>query len=144
MKFTRGKRIALEVLGPPALGAAIMTSVIAVFAIAEAAEKGAALQRLKELAQAGTVAVVFAYMLAGAQSIFYAFIMEWRFARGLDPRSWRSVGLSSALGFLSGAVIVLSLGWRSDLLNAWLWFAYGGLGLLVGFTLGLLIKRLSR
>jgi hypothetical protein len=93
MTFTRGKRIALELLGPPALGATLMIALMAGITVVETIEKGDVLQRLKELAQGTVFVAVFAYMLAGAQSILYACIMEWRFARGLDPRSWRSVVL---------------------------------------------------
>jgi hypothetical protein len=142
MTFTRGKRIALELLGPPALGATLMIALMAGITVVETIEKGDVLQRLKELAQGTVFVAVFAYMLAGAQSILYACIMEWRFARGLDPRSWRSVVLSS--GLASGAAIMLVIGWRSDLHAQWLWVFYGGIGLLVGFSLGLLIRRLSR
>ncbi len=144
MKFTRGKRIALEVLGPPFLGAILMTTVFAAMAVAEALEKGEFRHRLEQVAQVTLMAVFVAYILAGIQSVLYALVMEWRFARGLDPRSWKSVGLSCTLGFLSGAVIVLPMGWGRQLLNPWLWLIYGGLGLLVGFALGLLIRRLSR
>jgi hypothetical protein len=68
--------------------------------------------------------------------------MEWRFARGLDPRSWRSVGLSTVLGFFSGAAIVAAYGFSgSDIF--FLWLLFGGTGLAVGFILGVLIKALS-
>jgi uncharacterized membrane protein len=65
-------------------------------------------------------------------------IMEWRFARELSPRSWRSVGLSSFLGALSGYVLITAaFGSRSDLDVV---AAGAGLGLAVGFLLGFFIK----
>jgi hypothetical protein len=144
MPFTRGKRIALELLGPPAIGAVLMIALMAGFTVVLAIEKGDTLHRLKELAQGAVFFVVFAYMFAGAQSILYACIMEWQYARGLDPCSWRAVALSSGLGLASGAAIMLVIGWRGDLHAQWLWVLYGGVGLLVGLLLGLLIRRLSR
>lgn len=140
MKFTRRKRIALEVLGPPALGAFLTSAILAVVALVDALEEGDYGHQLTQVAELAILAVMFGYMLAGVQSILYALIMEWRFARGLDPRSWRSVGLSTVLGFASGGVIVVIFGWPME----WLpWLYYGGTGTVVGFTLGVLIKWLS-
>lgn len=144
MNFTRGKRIALEVLGPPAMSAIIATTVFAAFAIVEAVEKEGTWHRLKQVAGVALAAVIGAYVLAGVQSILYAFVMEWRFTRGLDPRSWRSVGWSTGLGFGAGGVIVLVVGWSNGFGEVFAWLSFGGLGLLVGFALGLLIRCLAR
>ena len=85
---------------------------------------------------------VMAYVFAGLQSIFYAIIMEWRFSQGLDPRGWRSISLSTLLGLMSGAAICLAYGFdRSDTRTLWLFF--GGIGLVVGFLMGVLIRMLS-
>lgn len=144
MKFTRRKRIALELLGPPAIGAVLIITVFAGLAAREVIEKGEALQRFKQVGQVALMAVMGAYLMAGVQSGLYALVMEWRFSRGLDPRSGKTVGLSSVLGFLAGAVIALAMGWRNELLNPALWLLHGGLGLVVGAAMGLLIRLLSR
>jgi len=86
--------------------------------------------------------LLFAYALTGLQSVVYAMVLEWRFMRGFDPCSWRSVGLSSLLGLASGLPIAIGYGRdRSDLFAIWLFWP--GLGLLVGFLMGLLIKAWS-
>ena len=82
---------------------------------------------------------VMAYVFAGLQSIFYAIIMV---SQGLDPRGWRSISLSTLLGLMSGAAICLAYGFdRSDIRTLWLFF--GGIGLVVGFLMGVLIRMLS-
>ena len=89
--------------------------------------------------------LLFAYVGLGVQSIFYTVIMEWRFKRGLDPASWRSVSLSTFLGFWSGAVVVLIDAKRygvSQILEGV--FIVGGVGLVVGLIMGLLIRAWSR
>jgi hypothetical protein len=138
MKLTRGKRIALEVLGPPALGASVWLVVIFVSQLFEPAGKDL-IRFLRELPGAALFLLVAAYVFAGLQSVFYAVIMEWNFTAGLDPRSWKSVALSSLLGLCSGGVIplVFSAGRKT----AWEpWLLLGGLGLLVGLAMGLLIR----
>lgn len=135
MRFTRNKRIALEILSPPALGAGwwVLATMPHVTWTAEGL-----------VGHFGLVVVVtgYAYWFAGIPSLVYAAIMEWRFARGLDPRGWRSVGLSAVLGFISGGGIMVCLGWRR-LWDPVPWLIFGGGGAVVGFILGLLIKRLS-
>ena len=111
MKFTRGKRIALELLGPPALGAGIFALYLIGAAAWEIAVKGKALGKtLGDFGLGILIVLVYAYIFVGVQSILYAVIMEWRFKRGLDPRSWRAVMLSTALGFASGSIIAVPLG----------------------------------
>jgi hypothetical protein len=144
--MTRRKRIALELLGPPFLGALICLAVMSIAGMAQQdAKKETGESRLLALLQMLYVlplALVYAYVLTGIQSIIYMVILEWRFSRGLDPRSWRSVGLSSLLGFASGAVLALVFGSGSaGLFNAWL--LWGALGLTVGFFMGFLIWRWS-
>ena len=146
MKFTRGKRIALELLGPPFVGTLIALALGSAKAIRESVLSGQWTGWDFRIIQGFVLGFIFslpfAYIFAGVQSIVYTLIMEWRFALGLDPRNWRSVGLSTALGFASGAVICMGFGPAySDTRALWLYF--GGIGLAVGFVLGLLIKSWS-
>ena len=148
MKFTRGKRIAFELFGPAALGAGIYSLFFAGAAIWEIVTNGKALWRtLGELGAAILLCLIMAYVIVGIQSILCTVIMEWRFKRGLDPRSWRMVGLSSLLGFASGLVIALPMAFEErNWMPAMFYFAaaYGGVGLVVGFLMGLLIRRWSK
>ena len=84
------------------------------------------------------VVLLFAYIFAGLPSLLYAAIMEWRFARGLNPDSWRAVAWSSGLGLASGlAIIGVASTGRAEF-TAYAMFS--GLGLAVGFLLGWFIK----
>lgn len=138
MKFTRRKRIAIELLGPgllgtmPILGTTLWTTAI----------EGGLWKLNTEMLQFVGVVLLFGYAFAGVQSIAYAVIMEWRFSRGLDPRSWRMVGLSTVLGSASGAVIILAMG-KPNVTEAKAWLVLCSWGLIVGFVLGLSIKGLS-
>jgi hypothetical protein len=77
--------------------------------------------------------------MIAVQSGCYAAIMEWRFSRGLDPRSWRATALSTALGYLSGLPLALGYGYE----RRETWWLFNLLGPVVGLTLGLLIRRWS-
>jgi hypothetical protein len=137
MTLTREKRIALELLGPPVLGGSMAAAWAVVdlarnanVAVTNALVAGPALLLLY---------LAFAIPMIGIQAGGYALVMEWRFARGLDPRGWRMVGLSTALGFASGAVVALAYGMdRKDT-----WYLFNSIGPTVGFVLGLLIKHWS-
>lgn len=84
------------------------------------------------------VVLLFAYIFAGLPSLLYAAIMEWRFARGLNPNSWRAVAWSSGLGLASGlAIIGVASTGRAEF-TAYAMFSE--LGLAVGFLLGWFIK----
>ena len=142
MKLTRRKRIALELLGPPFIGATLPALFFVPTALGGAIMKGDPASGLKELGTNLGIVYAVAYMIAGVQSVLYTVIMEWCFSRGIDPRSWRSVGLSTLLGFFSGAAICLGYGFqRSDVIALWVFF--GGTGLAVGLILGFLIKGWS-
>ncbi len=142
MKLTRGKRIVIELLGPPIVGATGLILVFFAIALPGAMAKPDLMRELKQAGTAVLVIYAFAFVFAGLQSILYTLIMEWRFARGLNPRSWPAVGWSTGLGFASGAAICFAYGFhRSDTLALWGYF--GGIGTAVGFVLGILIKVLS-
>lgn len=143
MKLTRGKRIALELLGPPFIGAALMISFATVNMLWEASASDSYHDKFRDWPTFMVVVFGFAYVFVGAQSIIYTAIMEWRFKRGLDPRSWRMVGLSSTLGFASGgAVVIVAIFGDPQFMLTGL-AIWGGTGLLVGFLMGLLIKSWS-
>ena len=142
MKLTRGKRIALELLGPPALGAIIMTTIERGTMLFEAVNQGSVVAGIKQVCEYGALVLVLAHFFAGLQSVLYTVVMEWRFSKGLDPASWKMVKLSSVLGFGSGAVLIAVK--IPDLTNmGMILLSTGGLGLVVGFIMGLLIKRWS-
>jgi len=137
MKLTRGKRIALELLGPPLLG------VIVLMAISYAQTLWIALQDWKTpklepglLKPLGLLIV--AYLFAGIPSVIYTFVMEWSFAKGLDPESGRTMQLSAYLGTMAGISIGLLIGAFHFDSTFWL---MGGIGLIVGFLMGLLIRH---
>lgn len=136
MNFTRRKRIALELLGPPLLGVIYFAANMVL--VVTHPPPGTKASPLTELFIWTMVMVANAYFWAGIPSLIYMLIMEWCFAHGLDPQSWLSVGLSSALGFLSGVCVNL-------LLDAAHTFGspFPAIGVAVGFALGWLIRRLS-
>ena len=142
MHLTRRKRIAFELLGPPFIGASPFIVAIAGSSLWDTITKSRPWKfPLETLQMIGTF-LLFAYAIVGLQSILFTAIMEWRFTCSLDPRSWRAVWLSSSLGLASGAVVALAYGFRrGDQIGLWLF--WGGFGLAVGFTMGLLIKALS-
>lgn len=136
MKLTRGKRIALELLGPPALG------VIIVMAISYAQTLWIVLQDEKTpKLEPGLLKpfglLIFAYLFAGIPSVIYTMVMEWRFTKGLDPESWRTIQFSACLGTMAGIFVGLLL--SEFHLNSAFWLM-SGIGLIVGFLMGLLIK----
>lgn len=142
MKLTRKKRIALELLGPPAVGAGIPIIIVGGMALIESTTKANSAVQLKEVGQMAALFFLGAYFVAGLQSILCTAVMEWRFTKGLDPASWQMVRLSSVLGFGSGAIVSLGNLDQPTKLGPML-LAFGGLGLVVGFIMGLLIKHWS-
>lgn len=137
MKLTRGKRVVLELLGPPLLGAIIL------MAISYAQTLWIALQNWKTpKVEPGILKpfglLIFAYLFAGIPSVIYTLVMEWRFAKGLDPESWRTIQVSACLGTMAGIFVGLLVG--EFHLNSAFWLM-SGIGLIVGFLMGLLIKH---
>lgn len=51
--------------------------------------------------------MLFAPVVCGIPSILYTVVMEVAFCRGLQPRSGRALALSTLLGALSGAAMLL-------------------------------------
>jgi hypothetical protein len=137
----RSKRILLELLGPPLLGSVVLWTGIAVWTCWETIKERKPIQWDGQIFSFMGMVLIFAYLLAGIPSIVYTVIMEWRFRQGLDPQSRRAVILSTVLGLLSGIAIVLTItGGRWEDTG---WVFYGGIGALVGLSLGWMIKALS-
>ena len=139
MKLTRKKRIALELLGPPALGAGIPTILFGGASLIESLIKGSSIGHLKDVGSVAALYFFYAYFIVGLQSILYTVIMERRFKHGLDPCSWRMVRMSSLLGFGSGAILAV-FAINDPKIMGGIVLIMGGLGLVVGFLIGLLIK----
>jgi hypothetical protein len=140
--MTRRSRITLELVGPPLLGAGLVTAWAVIQMLTDATTTTAAgwANQLGMLPMAFVMYTVFAIPCIGLQTLAYTAIMEWRFARGLDPRSWRAVGWSTVLGWASGAVLAFGYGIaRKDT-----WYFFNGMGPAVGCLLGLIIRRKSK
>lgn len=135
MALTRGRRRLLEVFAPPLLGSVLGILLGVIMHLA----RGGGLDFLWLQRRDYLVTFFWAYLLGGLPSLGYMFIMEWRYDSGLDPGSWRSVGLSALLGGVAGVVMIAPFSPRDP--GAMLYL--GGLGAAVGFILGWLIKRLS-
>lgn len=138
MKFTRGKRIALEVLGPPFLGAILMTS----YTIGEHLLRNGDLSFVFLQGRDYLLVFFFAYVFGILPSLAYMGLMEAAFNRGLDPTDWRAVGLSSGLGLLAGAGIMLFVSSGRASVGELTYFAI--FGLIVGLLLGLIIWFFTR
>ncbi|HEY4245538.1 MAG TPA: DUF1731 domain-containing protein [Lacunisphaera sp.] len=138
--LTRGWRIAIEILGPAPIGALVWVVGTGVRNLWMTSENG---MLVTNALMALPLAILFAYFFVGIQSLFYTAILEWSFARGLDPGSWSTVGLSTVLGLVSGVVIVAASGFsRAGVTESLI--SSGGVGVSVGLILGLLIKFLSK
>lgn len=142
MKSARRERIALELLGPPLAGGIIIGLAFIFPDLVGKSKLRAWWEHIPLGLYSMMIAVTAAYIMACIPSILYTCVMEWRFSRGLDPRSWQSIGLSTLLGLASGSAIALTYGYeRADPLLFWLKFC--GTGLAVGFLMGLWIKSLA-
>ncbi len=135
----RKARIALEILGPSFLGVVLPFGLWQGLAAVQGASGQFLWLQMHELPNT----LGWAYLFGGPPSVVYMVVMEWRFARGLDPRSWRAVGLSTLLGLAAGLSIAFTLisGWWPDVVAP---LNLGGIGVAVGFVLGLIIRRFSR
>lgn len=135
MTLTRGRRVCLEVLAPPFLGSCLGLLAGTVLSLVQ----GASLQFLWLQRWDYLVTFFWAYLLGGLPSVGYMLVMEWRFARGLEPRSGRAVALSTLLGGGAGGLISAAI----LPLDAGVSFYLTGLGGTVGFIIGQLVKRLT-
>jgi len=140
--LSRGPRIALELLAPPPLGAVTLFVASGIRSAWNTGLENSPWKWDPHFLASAAVVLFFAYLMAGIQSILYRIVLEWQFSRGLSPRSWRAVGLSTLLGFASGALIAMvSSHDITEMIR--MGFTDGGLGAFVGFTLGLAIRAWS-
>ena len=143
MPLTHRKRIALELFGPAIIGASPFIVAAAGLSLWKTITSNQSWEFPFKVLQAAGAFLLYAYLVVGIQSILFTAIMEWRFTFGLNPQSWQSVTLSALLGFASGSIIALAFGSSASERNSQL-LVWGGIGLAVGFTCGLLIKILSK
>lgn len=127
-------RILLEVLGPPLIASLI-------FRVWRSLLHGGPLILSSDMPLVADFFVLlgFAYAFAGIQSLVFAAILETYFARGLRTRSWSTVVLSAALGFVSGAAIPLFFGSRGQVHDPWLSTEFIFVGLLTGVIMGAIL-----
>lgn len=136
-------RIAIEALGPPLLGGLMLGGVVAggkLFSGGHGSKNPVA--NIADAAIMIGYVVVVAYLIAGIPSQIYMAIMETCFARGLSPASWRTVWLSAALGAIAGVSMITVVnreGYEPAMFVLW-----AVPGLLVGGSLGLIIRHLSK
>ena len=129
------------VLGPAPMALATIWFVALVDEIANSSPGKATLDILSRyfggMGDEGDVFVILLVMAAclvsAIPSLLYALAMEFAIAEGLDPASWRFVGVSSFLGALCGMIMAaLSLNFK-------LLISFMVLGGWVGFALGFII-----
>lgn len=138
--MTRNQRVTLELFGPALIHFALNVVLFKGEFFLETARGG--LEGVIEMLMFLGYLVLTACLTVCVPSILYALAMEWRFARGLEPRSWRSVDLSVLLGFAAGVVMSLPFfGMGSGIFFMSVYF--GAQGLAVGLIMGLLIRGLS-
>lgn len=138
MNFTRGKRIALEVLGPPFLGAFLMSS----YTIGEHLLRSGNLSFVLLQGRDYLLVFVYAYIFGTLPSLAYMGLMEAAFRRGLEPAGWPTVALSAGLGALSGVAIMLLVSSGRAAAGEVIYFAI--FGWVVGGLIGLIIRFLTR
>ncbi len=138
MNFTRGKRIALEVLGPPFLGAFLLTC----FSIGEHLLRNGNLSFVFLQGRDYLLVFFYAYVFGILPSLAYMSLMEAAFNRGFEPTEWRSVALSGGLGLLAGAGIMLLASTGRASVGELTYFAT--FGLIVGLLLSLIIRFFTR
>lgn len=143
--MTRAGRIAMEVLGPPLL-ALIYLNLYAWLSLQfphqEWSETATmTLGRMSYWNEFNFFSIALAYIVGGCPALFYATVMEAVYAKGLSPRSWWTVGLSTLLGPIAG--VAINLAFRTSITEIFgSQLTLPGVGLAVGLTLGIVIKFL--
>ncbi len=138
MKFTRGKRIALEALGPPFLGTFLMTG----FTIGEHLLRGGSMSFVFLQGRDYLLIFLYAYVFGTLPSLAYMGVMEAAFKRGLEPTEWKAVALSAGLGLLAGgSIALLATSGRASFGELTYLATFG---LIVGLLLGLITRFLTR
>ena len=129
--MTRGQRIALQLFGPPLLGA--LTTLLPLM-VGGAIVEG---QEIENPLETLILVIFYAYFVAALPTLTFTLVMECCFARGLKPGSWIAIGLSTALGGIAGALLG-GLFSRSGASYMGAMFLTGGAT--TGFTIGVLIR----
>jgi hypothetical protein len=127
------RRIVLEMLAPPAIGALS-------FIFYQAYQAN----HFPPDAEDVRLCLLLGYFFGFIPSLIYTAFMERAIKRGLQPKTWRFVGFSSILGLLAGVAIATVVGTGDDELRVS--DLLGSLavdGLWTGFVLGLLLKSLA-
>ena len=140
MKLTRAQRIMLEILAPTPLALLLLFGNFLAQGIWQGRRPHPAGSDLLGL----LFYLLYGYLIAGIPSLITAGVIEWRFARGLKPSSWRAVGLFSLLGLMSGllmATTIMLLSSYDERLSGFLYFSVWGAS--TGTVLGLLVKAWS-
>jgi uncharacterized protein (TIGR01777 family) len=139
-KFTRGKRIAVEVLAPPLLGGLGSIVLSTGISLWEGAAWGYLLRDARNYL---LITLTVAYVVGLLPSLAYMAAMEAVFTRGLDPRGWRATAFSGFLGLAAGVGIMLFFG-RGQTIPADLLVFITADGLAVGLLVGLYVRWRSR
>ncbi|HTB64290.1 MAG TPA: hypothetical protein VK737_11965 [Opitutales bacterium] len=139
----RAYRFTLGVLGAPPLGAVYSIIVLELI-------DGPRRMSLNEDFFKGLILyLAISYVFAILPSFVCMGIMERLFARGLNPRTWKSVRMAGWLGLASGLfinfVIMVLVGFNGDIWGMLyvVFLFFPCIGLAVGWTLGLTVKKFS-
>jgi hypothetical protein len=129
---TRGRRILVELLGPPLVGATLFDVVAGVVTGDATALAGLPLF------------LFFGVLFAAVPSIAFTLIMEVAYVRGLDPAGWRAVRLSALAGVLCGLLVTLWFEpWRSPAPLGPL-AGFAAIGSATGAIVGAIVRARSR
>lgn len=136
--MNRIPRIAVNILTPPLIAALLLTAFASLVTYLDSS--GYPLRTGKF----ALLAIIYAYMVAFIPSVLHACAMEWVYRRN-PPHSFRACLLSGCTGFLSGALIDLFfIANASHKVSYESWMLIlPTLGLIVGLTVGFLIKLFS-
>lgn len=133
-------RIPLELLSPPLL-VVLLVELASLFT----RSTGEHFQASEQAGSGFLRGVFYCYVVGVVPSALYTAFMEWRFARGLAPRSGRSILLSSSLGLVAGALPGMAIGLSDGADWMMLFMMFGApTGLVVGLIVGILIWFLSK
>jgi RsiW-degrading membrane proteinase PrsW (M82 family) len=128
------RRIALNILLPPALAVALLIGAISLVAL-----------EMPDW-RLGTAALLYAYVFASIPSVTHALTMEFFYRHGLHPKEKKAVVISTLSGAVSGVLVIVcaALVFRafSDLASAF--FIYPTLGAATGAVTAIVIMALTK
>jgi uncharacterized protein (TIGR01777 family) len=143
------KRVMWEFFGTPAIGACLMTLWAGWEMASHAPSFSARLSAFFAAMLYLPIYLAFGYLFAGLPALIYTLVMEFLFARGLNPRSGVVVVASTLLGLLSGFAICGTLtGFSEPKPNDNEWWRvmkyFCSVGSLVGLISGAIITGRAR